>query len=155
MADTDYIHGIRVVTNTEELRVIDIPGTGVIGLTGSAPSATAALPAEKPVVFTQRSEAMKAIFPAGSSGKMGTLYASVQAIFDQGSPVVVIVRAKSDAAADIVSAIDAFLEAESATGYKPEIICAPGHTGNIPTSPAPAPNPAPSPTPTPNPTPRT
>jgi phage tail sheath protein FI len=153
LADTDYIHGIRVVENTAELRVIGIPGTGVIGLTGTAPSAVASLVAEKPTVFFQGPEALKAIFPAGSTGQRGTLFAAAQAIFDQGSPIVVIVRSKSESLTDIQSAIDAFLEAESATGYKPEIICAPGHTGTIPTVPA-TPS-APAVTPATNTTPRT
>lgn len=150
MADTDYIHGIRVVENTAELRVIGIPGTGVIGLTGTAPSAAATLAVEKPTVFFQGPEALKAIFPKGSTGQRGTLFAAAQAIFDQGSPIVVIVRSKSDSVADLQSAIEAFLEAESATGYKPEVICAPGHTGTIPTAPV-----TPAVAPTTNTTPRT
>ena len=130
------MHGIKTNVLTEGTRTIAAVASGVIGLvctaTAAAGAATdalnAAFPLDTPVLVT---DVRKAIGQAGSGG---TLLPSLEAIYDQCSPIVIVVRVAVDAedqdAAVIGSAGDysgiyALLAAESVTGYRPRVIGAP------------------------------
>lgn len=136
MSDTDYLNGIRVVKGGNEVRVVLSSSQSVVGVIGTAPKADGALlPEETPTVFFKLKEAQAAILPnpsaVTSEEEKGTLYSSVESIFNQKIGTIVIVRAKSSGTDDIMNAIDKLLEAESLTSYKPKILCAPGHTANV------------------------
>lgn len=130
------MHGIKTNVLTEGTRTIAAVASGVIGLvctaTAAAGAATdtlnAAFPLDTPVLVT---DVRKAI---GQAGNGGTLLPSLEAIYDQCSPIVIVVRVAEDAedqdAAVIGSAGDysgiyALLAAESVTGYRPRVIGAP------------------------------
>lgn len=131
------MHGIKTNVLTEGTRTIAAGASGVIGLvctaTAAAGAATdalnAAFPLDTPVLVT---DVRKAI---GQAGTGGTLLPSLEAIYDQCSPIVIVVRVAVDAedqdAAVIGSAGDysgiyALLAAESVTGFRPRVIGAPG-----------------------------
>lgn len=124
MADL-YVHGIVVVEGTGELRAFRSPNQSTIGIVGTA-HAQSTLTPETPAVFLTKKEALAAIAPDGAAGDKGTLYLNTQVIYDQGDATVVISRAKTASDADVQTAIDALLNAESITGFKPKIILAPG-----------------------------
>ncbi len=153
MAIANYLHGIKVVKGGGDVRVILTPNQAVVGVVGTADQAQNQIEIEKPIVFFKRETALAAIRPDLSKVDKGTLYHSVRAIFNQGANTVVVIRAKSDSVADITAAIEKLLEAEAVTNYKPKIICAPGHTANIPSAATPAPTPLPAPAPLPTPAP--
>ncbi|MDQ3235599.1 MAG: hypothetical protein M3Q07_27635 [Pseudobdellovibrionaceae bacterium] len=157
MADPDYLNGIRVVKGGDEVRIILTPNQAVVGVVGTAPKASeAVLPAETPVVFFKKKDALDAILPdpkqATKEEEKGTLHASVEAIFNQRTRTVIVVRSKSESTDNLLKAIEKLLEAEALTNYKPKILCAPGHTAQIPTdvpTPTPVPTPENDPVPTP------
>lgn len=130
------MHGIKTNVRTEGTRTIATVASGVIGLvctaTAAAGAATdalnAAFPLDTPVLVT---DVRKAI---GQAGNGGTLLPSLEAIYDQCSPIVIVVRVAVDAedqdTATIGSAGDysglyALLAAESVTGFRPRVIGAP------------------------------
>ncbi len=147
MPDQNYVHGIRVVKGEGEIRVVLTPNQAVVGVVGTAQNPDSKLEFEKPVAFLKKEEALKTIRPDSAKPDNGTMYPSVKAIFTQGARIVVVVRAKSDSAKDVSTAIEKLLEAEALTNHKPKILCAPGHTAVIPSvAPLnPTPNPIPSP----------
>lgn len=131
------MHGIKTNVLTAGTRTIAAVASGVIGLvcTATAPAGAAtnalnaAFPLNTPVLVT---DVRKAI---GEAGTGGTLKPSLEAIYDQCSPIVIVVRVAVDAqaqdAATIGSAGDysglyALLAAESVTGFRPRVIGAPG-----------------------------
>lgn len=131
------MHGIKTNVLTEGTRTIAAVASGVIGLvcTATAPAGAAttalnaAFPLDTPVLVT---DVRKAI---GEAGTGGTLLPSLEAIYDQCSPIVIVVRVAVDAedqdTATIGSAGDysglyALLAAESVTGFRPRVIGAPG-----------------------------
>lgn len=131
------MHGIKTNVLTEGTRTIAAVASGVIGLVCTATAAAgaptdalnAAFPLDTPVLVT---DVRKAI---GEAGTGGTLLPSLEAIYDQCSPIVIVVRVAVDEedqdAAVIGSAGDysglyAMLAAESVTGFRPRVIGAPG-----------------------------
>lgn len=135
------MHGIKTNILTEGTRPIAAVATATIGLiaTATAPAgaATAALnaafPLDTPVLVTDVRSAI------GDAGTGGTLKAALEAIADQASPIVVVVRVAvgADAAAQNAAVIgtttagaytgaQALLAAEARTGQRPRIIGAPG-----------------------------
>jgi phage tail sheath protein FI len=131
------MHGIKTNILLTGTRTIASLASGVIGLiaTASAPvgaAATAldvAFPLNTPVLVT---DVRKAI---GQAGTGGTLLPSLEAIYDQVSPVVIVVRVPIDAedqdeavigSAANYSGIYALLAAEAQTAYRPRNIGAPG-----------------------------
>nr|WP_286946245.1 phage tail sheath protein [Pseudomonas sp. UBA6718] len=138
---TDYHHGVRVVEINEGTRPIRTIATAVIGMvcTGSDADA-AAFPLNKPVLIT---DALTAI---GKAGTLGTLAKALDAIADQASPVIVVVRVADGEGADdaakeadqntkIIGGVTAggeytgmkaLLAAEAQLGVKPRIIGVPG-----------------------------
>jgi phage tail sheath protein FI len=124
-----YVHGIVVVSGTKEVRIIRTPNQSAIGAVGTAPHSKSSVKDEVPVAFFSKEEALGAIYESGEP--KGTLYDSLTGIYEQGNPTVVVVKAKSESTADIESAIEKLLDAESVTGIKPKVLVAGGHTGTV------------------------
>ena len=130
----DYHHGVRVVEVSDGTRSIVTIATAVIGLVATGPAADAdAFPLNEAVLVTDIPSAITA------AGATGTLAAVLQAISDQVSTPVVVVRvepgadAASTSAAVIGSDVDgvrtglqALLSAQSKLGVRPRILGAPG-----------------------------
>lgn len=133
-----FLHGVEVVEIATGIRPISTVRSSVIGIVGTAPDAvTGSFPLNTPVLVAgNRVEASKL-------GTSGTLPAAMDAIFDQTGAVVVVVRVEegADAAAtlaNVIGGVDAatgeyqgvhaFLGAESAVGFAPRILLAPGFT---------------------------
>ncbi|MFN3470848.1 MAG: phage tail protein, partial [Novosphingobium sp.] len=131
------MHGIKTNVLTTGTRPIAPIATGVIGLvctaSAAAGAATAALdaafPVNTPVLVT---DVRRAIADAGTGG---TLRPALEAIYDQASPFVVVVRVPIDmddqddaviGSAGDYSGLHALLAAEAATGHRPRVIGAPG-----------------------------
>lgn len=137
MADIN-IHGIEIVSGGKEIRIIRSPNQAVIGIVGTASSKTTLKPAT-PEAFTKGKAALAAIFPDGTTGDKGSLYDAVAGAYEQGDGIVVVSLASSSSNDDVIKAIESLLDAESITGFKPKIICAPGLGNTIPTASPPNP----------------
>lgn len=135
------MHGIKTNLLLTGTRAITPLATAIIGLvctaTAAAGAPTAALdaafPLNTPVLVT---DVRKAI---GDAGTAGSLKPTLEAINDQASPVVIVVRVATDADPedqdDLVigttvggnyTGLQALLAAEAVTGHRPRIIAAPG-----------------------------
>lgn len=138
---TDYHHGVRVIEINEGVRPIRTVATAVIGLVATGADADAAFfPLNRPILVTNVNTAI------GKAGTQGTLPRALDAIADQASPLIVVVRipdgvGADDAAkaADLVSktigtvlpdgsytGMQALLAAEAQLGVKPRILGCPG-----------------------------
>lgn len=133
-----FLHGVEVVEIATGIRPISTVRSSVIGIVGTAPDAVAgSFPLNTPVLVAgNRIEAAKL-------GASGTLPSAMDAIFDQTGAVVVVVRVEEGAneaatLANVIGGVDAatgeyqgvhaFLGAESAVGFAPRILLAPGFT---------------------------
>jgi phage tail sheath protein FI len=154
MSDAGYVHGIVVNQNTGAVETFRSPAVNIVGIVGTAPGSNV-LKVNEPAAFLGKKAALAAIYPEGAAGGKGTLYESVIGVQEQTTARVVLVRSESDSQADIIKAIEAFLNAKSITGFKPKILIAPGFGNkNLDDSESPrAPTPAPNPDPTPDPAP--
>lgn len=133
------MHGIKTNLLTTGSRAIASAATAVIGLICTATAAAgaptdalnAAFPLDTPVRVT---DVRAAIANAGTGG---TLLPSLEAIYDQCSPDMIVVRVAEKAdpedqdattigSAGDYSGVYALLAAESATGARPRVIGAPG-----------------------------
>lgn len=152
MSDAGYVHGIVVNQNTGAVETFRSPAVNIVGIVGTAPESKV-LKANEPAAFPGKKEALAAIYPEGAKGEKGTLYSSVIGVQEQTTARVVLVRSASDSQADVIKAIDAFLNAKSVTGFKPKILIAPGFGNKNLDDPAPAPSPALTPNPAPDPAP--
>lgn len=134
MSDT-FFHGVRVTEVNDGARDLQVASTSVIGLIGVAPAADAeAFPLNHPVLVTNIAQAMLDL------GETGSLADALAAIYDQATPVVVIVRVAAGvgegaAATTLTNLIGsaaaksgayAFLGAEATVGVRPRILGAPG-----------------------------
>lgn len=127
------MHGIKVNELLTGTRPIKDLSTAVIGLVATATAAagapTVALDAAFPIgVPTPITSVRAAIALAGTGG---TLKAALEAIADQTSPVIVVVRivpGVDDAATEAatIAAVADLEGAESLTGIRPRILGAPG-----------------------------
>lgn len=132
---TDYHHGVRVIEINEGTRPIRTVSTAVIGLVAIAEDADASyFPLDTPVLITNVNAAI------GKAGTTGTLSAALDAIADQASPVVIVVRAKQGAdeatttsnligsttAEGKLTGMKALLSAQTRFGIKPRILGVPG-----------------------------
>lgn len=130
------IHGIKVTEINTGARVIAALSTAIIGLVATATDADVAVfPLDTPVLVTDVSAAI------GKAGVQGTLAKALDAISDQCSPIVVVVRVAPgvDAAATRTAIIgtttsggqktgmQALLAAESQLGVRPRILGIPGY----------------------------
>lgn len=131
----DYHHGVRVIEINEGTRTIRTVSTAVIGIVCTADDAdVSAFPLNTPVLVTNVNTAI------GKAGTNGTLAKTLDAIADQASPVIVVVRvATGKTEAQTVSNIigtttpdgkytgmKALLSAQSTLSVKPRILAVPG-----------------------------
>lgn len=128
------LHGIKVNEPITGARALARVATAVIGLVATAADADAvAFPLDRPVLVTDIRAAI------GKAGEDGTLAKSLNAIADQVTPIIVVVRVAEGADAagtdanvigDVVNGqgtgIQALLAAESELGVRPRILVAPG-----------------------------
>ena len=132
---TDYHHGVRVVEVNDGTRTIRTVSTAVIGLVCTAEDADAAtFPLNEPVLVTNVNTAI------GKAGALGTLSKALDAIADQASPVIVVVRVAEGAnasettsnligtttAAGKYTGMKALLAAQTKLSVKPRILGVPG-----------------------------
>ncbi len=136
-----YNHGVRVVELDIGSRPIKTVESAVIGIVGTAPQADAdAFPLNTPVlVIGDRQQAAKL-------GPTGTLPQAMDAILDQTTPFIVVVRVEhSDDAkamkANVIGGVDeatgaytgiqALKGAKAITGVEPRILIAPGFSSDV------------------------
>ncbi|MDT4817354.1 putative prophage major tail sheath protein [compost metagenome] len=138
---TEQHHGVRVVEINEGTRPIRTVATAVIGMVCTGSDADAAtFPLDKPVLIT---DVLSAI---GKAGTLGTLAKALDAIADQASPIVVVVRVAdgegedaaakaADQASKVIGTVTAggqytgmkaLLAAEAQLGVRPRILGVPG-----------------------------
>lgn len=130
-----YSHGIRITENSTGTRAIADVSTSTIGMVCTASDADAAtFPLNEAVLVDDISALI------GKAGEDGTLANSLDAIADQASAPVVVVRVEEGAdaaetAANVVgtttaggelTGMQALLGAESQLGLRPRILGAPG-----------------------------
>ncbi|NLR72860.1 phage tail protein [Novosphingobium sp. ERN07] len=135
------MHGLTITESATGVRTIARRSMAVIGLiatsTAVAPenqgAIDAAFPLDTPVLVTSVDAA------AGKAGSAGTLKAALEAIGDEASPLVIVVRvaegedqAETDANVigttdgNVYTGLQALLAAETVVGKRPRIIGAPG-----------------------------
>lgn len=135
------MHGLTITESATGVRTIARLSTAVIGLiatsTAIAPESQAAIdaafPLNTPVLVTSVDAA------AGKAGSAGTLKAALEAIGDEASPLVIVVRVaegedQAETDANVIGATDgnvytglqALLAAETVVGKRPRILGAPG-----------------------------
>ena len=132
---TDYHHGVRVTEISDGVRTIRTVSTAIIGMVCTAPDADeTAFPLNEPVLITNVNTAI------GKAGTQGTLYQSLDAIADQATPVIVVVRVKEGAteaettrniigtttADGKYTGMKALLTAQTKLSAKPRILGVPG-----------------------------
>ncbi|KRR21715.1 phage tail sheath C-terminal domain-containing protein [Bradyrhizobium retamae] len=141
MSLTDFLHGVETVVVDRGPRPIQTVRSSVIGLIGTAPGALAAsFPLDTPVLVNRRQA-------AAAIGSTGTLPQAIDAIFDQGGALIVLVRVEHVATENeqmtkIIGGVDAvtgdftgihvFRAAEAECGVSPMILIAPGFTHQRP-----------------------
>lgn len=132
---TDYHHGVRVTEISDGVRTIRTISTAIIGMVCIAADADAiAFPLNEPVLITNVNTAI------GKAGTQGTLKKSLDAIADQASPVIVVVRVEEGATeaettSNIIgtttaegkfTGLQALLSAQTKLSVKPRILGVPG-----------------------------
>ncbi len=132
---TDYHHGVRVTEISDGVRTIRTVSTAIIGMVCTAQDADeTAFPLNEPVLITNVNTAI------GKAGTQGTLYKALDAIADQATPVIVVVRvAEGTTEAETISNIigtttadgkytgmKALLAAQTKLSVKPRILGVPG-----------------------------
>lgn len=141
-----FLHGVEVLEIDTGARPIQSVRSSVIGIVGTAPDADATeFPINTPVLIAgSRTKAAKLDLVGDG---LGTLPAALDGIFDQIGAVVIVVRIdegidETEMLANAVGGVDAatgqhegvhaFLAAESAVGFQPRILIAPGFTHQRP-----------------------
>ncbi|CDO37271.1 phage tail sheath subtilisin-like domain-containing protein [Novosphingobium sp. KN65.2] len=124
------LHGIKTNILTAGTRAIAALASGVIGILVTADDADAvAFPLDTPVLVTDLRAAL------AKAGTTGTMKPSLEAIYDQASPILIVVRvAEDDLDQDTVvigdagtyTGLYALLAAESVCGVRPRVLGAPG-----------------------------
>lgn len=132
---SNYHHGIRVTEVNDGVRPIRTVSTAIIGLVATASDAdAAAFPLNKPTLVTNVYSAL------AKAGVLGTLAASLDAISQQCTPLVVVVRVEEGATqeetnSNVIGTVQpdgqftgmkALLAAQAQLGVKPRILGAPG-----------------------------
>lgn len=145
-----FLHGVEVINIDDGTRPITTAASSVIGIVGTAPRAGAGFPLNQPVLVTSRQQAAALRGGTSELGE-GTLPDALDAIFDQGAAVVVVIRvdggaSEATALAAVVGGTNpvdghyqgahALLSAESVLGVKPRLLIAPGFTHQRPEDPA-------------------
>jgi len=131
----DFHHGIRVVEINDGMRNIRSVSSAVIGLVCTAPDADETFfPLDTPVLVTNVRQAI------GKAGSEGTMAATMAAIAEQTSPVIVMVRVApgaddAETTTNVIgttnaqgrkTGMQALLAASTQLGVKPKIFGAPG-----------------------------
>ena len=136
------MHGIKTNLLTTGTRALAPVATAIIGMVATASAAAgpaaealdAAFPLNKPVLVADIRAAI------GQAGTGGTLKPALEAIADQASPVLVIVRVEEgesdeETEANIIGTVgvdgiatgmQALLDAEAQVGFRPRILGVPG-----------------------------
>lgn len=135
------IHGLTLTESSDSTVTVSPSSMAVIGLIATSEAGVgdvaadidAAFPLNTPVLVTSVDIA------AGKAGKLGTLKKALEAIGDQATPLVVVVRVEegatvADTNENVIGSTDgstytglqALLAAESLVGVRPRIIGAPG-----------------------------
>lgn len=132
---TEYHHGVRVTEISDGVRTIRTVSTAIIGMVCTASDADAtAFPLDEPVLITNVNTAI------GNAGTLGTLKLALEAIADQASPVIVVVRVdegatEAETTSNIIgtttaegkyTGLQALLSAQSKLAVKPRILGVPG-----------------------------
>lgn len=138
---TEYHHGVRVIEINEGVRPIRTIATAIIGIVCTASDAdAAAFPLDTPVLITSVHAAI------GKAGTLGTLAKTLDAIADQATPLIVVVRVADGVGADDaakaadqtskligtttasgqMTGMKALLTAQTVLGVKPRILAVPG-----------------------------
>ncbi|USZ80549.1 putative tail protein [Serratia phage MQ-4] len=142
MAGETFLHGVEVLDIDSGSRPIQTVRSSVIGIVGTAPNADAtAFPINTPTLIAgSRLEASK-LDMLGTGA--GTLPKALDAILDQAGAVVIVVRVEegeteAETLANVLGGVNAnngkyegvhaLLGAESALGFAPRILLAPGFT---------------------------
>jgi phage tail sheath protein FI len=115
----NFLHGVEIQEIDVGTKVIKIAKSSVIGVIGTAPNAT--FPLNTPVLVTG-SKVPETI------GNAGTLPDAIDSIFTQIGAVLVVVRTESEET--LIAGLNAFLAAESTIHVKPQILIAPGFSGD-------------------------
>lgn len=136
-------HGIKIVEGIGGRRTIMPAASGIIGIIATAVAAAgkeadlnAAFPLDTPVLLTNIRKGI------GLAGVDGTLKPALEAIADQTSPIVVVIRVAvavagaenptqdelviGDTVEGVYTGLKALLAAESQLGVRPRVIGAPG-----------------------------
>lgn len=126
------LHGIKTNVSLTGTRAIAALATAVIGIVATADDADdSTFPLNEPALVTDLRGAL------AKAGTTGTLAKALAGIYDQASPILIVVRvAEAELEADqeaetlgdpgLYSGVNAFLAAEGQTGFRPRIIGAPG-----------------------------
>lgn len=139
------MHGIKVNNLTTGARAIQPVSTAIIGLVATASAAAGpiadalddAFPLDTPVLVTDIRDAI------GKAGTAGTLRAALEAIADQTTPILVVVRVAEGVGEDadeeteenvigtigvagVATGMQALLDAEVQLGVRPRILGCPG-----------------------------
>ncbi|MCX8729243.1 phage tail sheath protein [Gilliamella sp. B2969] len=132
----DYHHGVRVIEINEGTRTIRTVSTAVIGVVSTGEDADATyFPLNTPILITNINTAI------GKAGSQGTLKPTLEAIADQCTPVIVVVRVEKGASdaeteANIIgtttengkyTGMKALLSAQTQLKVKPRILGVPGY----------------------------
>jgi phage tail sheath protein FI len=145
MSDT-FLHGAEVVNGGTSANPVTTVATSIIGIVGTAPNADASVfPLNTPVLIAG-SKAMAAKLDTTvtdiTSGE-GTLPDALDSILKQAGAVVIVVRVEQgttddETLANVLGGVDAntgqylglqaFVSAQSITGFTPRILIAPGFT---------------------------
>lgn len=139
-----YHHGVKVVELLDGTRPIRTIETGIIGVVGTAPNADPnVFPLNEPVLIIGSRKKAAKLDTVGDGA--GTLPQVMGAIFDQTSPVIVVVRVEEKAdpveqEAEIIGGVDssgtytgleALRVAETKVGQRPRILGVPGFSHRI------------------------
>ncbi len=131
----EYHHGVRVTEISDGVRTIRTVSTAIIGMVCTASDADAtAFPLDEPVLITNVNTAI------GNAGTLGTLKLALEAIADQASPVIVVVRVDEGATEEETTSniigtttaegkftgLQALLSAQAKLAVKPRILGVPG-----------------------------
>jgi phage tail sheath protein FI len=118
----NFLHGVEIQEIDAGTKVIKTAKSSVIGVIGTAPDAVCpAFPLNTPVLITGSK------IPE-SLGNTGSLPSAISSIFDQIGAVLVVVRVESEET--LAASLDAFLASESTIHVKPQILIAPGFSGD-------------------------
>lgn len=132
----DYHHGVRVIEINEGTRTIRTVSTAVIGVVCTGEDADATyFPLNTPILITNINTAI------GKAGSQGTLKPTLEAIADQCTPIIVVVRVEkgtstAETEANIIgtttengkyTGMKALLSAQTQLKVKPRILGVPGY----------------------------